>query len=92
MTLLPTCTIEGSVTFTVEGKFDARFNSPVFVLASHKVEEQVSPREYMDASIKTIKWRETTKGLEDGLNDFLSYVSDSVYEIIEEVPHMLEQG
>ena len=44
MTLLPTCTIEGSVTFTVEGKFDARFNSPVFVLASHKVEEQVSPR------------------------------------------------
>lgn len=30
--------------------------------------------------------------LEDGLNDFLSYVSDSVYEIIEEVPHMLEQG
>ena len=30
--------------------------------------------------------------LEDGLNDFPSYVSDSVYEIIEEVPHMLEQG
>ena len=28
--------------------------------------------------------------LEDGLNDFLSYVSDSVF--IEEVPHMLEQG